>query len=130
ELTAQQFSSTSGDKTRGKIQVVKVDANDENVKLEGAGFKLHYLFNGEKRYIETAEGEETHYTKADGTLEFLGLQVNRTYFLQEVSPPKGYEILNGEVIEINDLKPLSVKPEGHIETVKNGKLLDISGVKT
>src|SRR5699024_10098305 len=71
ELTAQQFSSTSGDKTRGKIQVVKVDANDENVKLEGAGFKLHYLFNGEKRYIETAEGEETHYTKADGTLEFL-----------------------------------------------------------
>ncbi|MDN6730695.1 MAG: Cna B-type domain-containing protein, partial [Atopostipes suicloacalis] len=130
KLSAEQFSSTSGDKTRGKIVVEKVDNNDENIKLSGAGFKLHYLFNDEKRYIETEDGEDIHYTDNNGILEFLGLQTKRTYFLEEISAPEGYEILNDEVIEIDDLEALSVTPKGHIETIGNGKLIEVSGNKT
>lgn len=75
------------------IQVIKLDAQDSNLLLAGAGFKL-------ERLMQTAEGEwivdtgwtaQTGTTDTDGTYTFTGLRPGR-YRLTETQAPAGYQM--------------------------------------
>lgn len=115
EYSATQVSSGGGSGvTRGKVQVVKVDGNDEATMLN-AEFELFYLLNGEKRIIGGGKKATN-----GGVFEFTNLPL-RTYYLREVTAPEGYE-LNPNPIQITlDSSVKIVK-----ETVKNYKLGSLS----
>src|SRR5690625_658942 len=131
KLTAQQFSFVGGDPTRGEVKVIKQDTDDEDKKLPGAEFEFYYLLNGEKQYVKAEDGSTTHVTKEDGTIDFVGLLTNRTYYLEEVNAPDGYEITNPEIIEIDDLQAVGEDRENVYEvSVENTKLVNFSGIKT
>lgn len=75
------------------IQVIKLDAQDSNRLLAGAGFKL-------ERLMQTAEGEwivdtgwtaQTGTTDTDGTCTFTGLRPGR-YRLTETQAPADYQM--------------------------------------
>lgn len=97
KITVTQWSGGSGSGDRpqgtGAITVIKHDAEDDNKKLVGAGFKLWYLINDIPQYVGGAEA--VHKTDNSGKLEFTALSF-RTYFLQEVEAPTGYVNSNGE----------------------------------
>lgn len=67
---------------RGNIEVVKVDAEDHSIVLEGAEFRLYY--NDSKRtFIRSAT------TDKKGIARFENL-ILRSYIVEEVTPPNGY----------------------------------------
>ncbi|MFD0715439.1 SpaA isopeptide-forming pilin-related protein [Paenibacillus sp. GCM10027626] len=70
----------------GKIEIVKVDADDQNRKLEGAAFTLSRK-NTEGELVVIASKT----TDADGTAVFEGLKYD-DYVIQETAAPKGYQL--------------------------------------
>ena len=87
----------------GTITLTKVDSEDENKKLEGAGFEirkdqetdaLKFTELSDGVYVYDKEGDVTEvFTGADGTLTIKGLDVG-TYNFKETTAPKGYHIVN------------------------------------
>ncbi|WP_455715927.1 SpaA isopeptide-forming pilin-related protein [Anaerosporobacter sp.] len=108
------------------LTVVKVDALKSTSKLSNAEFQLYYDKDC------TLKRGEPQTTGKDGTLSFIGLYPNHTYYLKETTAPEGYELAtdvytiitgkNGEVItkEIsNDRIPGYEK--GSIEITKTNE---------
>lgn len=90
KLSASQFSfvgATSSNK--GKIIIEKFDGDTE--EPIDASFSLYYLLNGEKKYL--LENQQT----VEGKLEIGNLSF-RTYYLEEISAPSGYGLI--EELEI------------------------------
>ena len=87
----------------GTITLTKVDSEDKNKKLEGAGFEirkdqetdaLKFTELSDGVYVYDKEGDVTEvFTGADGTLTIKGLDVG-TYNFKETTAPKGYHIVN------------------------------------
>jgi hypothetical protein len=99
-FTVQSFSGGTGSGSRpGSIIITKIDAENSEHKLQGAGFEIYYLLNGdenEKYYINSSSGSTTHYTDANGMLIVSGLPL-RTYYIIEVEAPTGFAL--PEVVE-------------------------------
>ena len=85
----------------GKLKVVKVDANDETVKLQGAKFEIYDNANGTGTKYDTLE------TNAQGEDTSVLLDPAKTYYLKEVKTPDGYMLTDGEFIG-----PFSVTANG------------------
>ena len=73
------------DEDTGAIKVIKVDADDESVKLSGAKFELYDAATAGNKIGE----EQT--TGSDGTTTFTGLEVGKTYYLLETASPEDYK---------------------------------------
>ncbi|MBU5675763.1 LPXTG cell wall anchor domain-containing protein [Alkaliphilus sp. MSJ-5] len=122
KLSARQFSWVGGeiDPNKGNIKLIKIDGDSPNEKIKDAEFQLYYYLNGEKKLV----GEPIK-TDADGVILFQNLSF-RTYFLEEVNPPEGYQALE-KPIEIKlDKEEVSEDYDNNTRTktleVKNYKL--------
>ncbi|WP_394915483.1 SpaH/EbpB family LPXTG-anchored major pilin [uncultured Robinsoniella sp.] len=128
----------------GKIGIVKVDANNQEIKLANAKFAIAASLNDakNKRYIKDTDGNDIIVTtKADGTAEFLGFSYGitgdkvtqdtkpTTYYLVETQAPNGYNLLN-EPVKVT-INPAGIEGTGYIAkvTVKNSSafILPITG---
>ncbi len=112
KLSAQQFSYVGGDPTKGEIHVTKVDDDRQTIQSSEASFKLWYVLNG-KDYLF---GNRV-FTTIKGELDIVNLPLNRTYYLEEVTAPEGYEALD-QRIEIDVTKP-SHQEAYKVEVVNN-----------
>ena len=77
----------------GKIELTKVDADDNNVKLSGAEFTL---YNATDYPITATSSGMTRLTDADGKVEFGSLAIgtdattSKVYYVVETKTPEGY----------------------------------------
>ncbi|WP_394925888.1 SpaH/EbpB family LPXTG-anchored major pilin [uncultured Robinsoniella sp.] len=128
----------------GKIGIVKVDANNQAVKLPDAKFAIAASLSDAKNktYIKDTDGNDIIVTtKADGTAEFLGFSYGKTgdkvtedtkpttYYLVETQAPNGYNLLN-EPVKVS-IDTAGIEDTGYIAqvTVKNSSafILPITG---
>lgn len=127
-----------------EINVTKVDANDNEVKLAGASFViknqegLYYQAIGENeiiteltttegiidvKWVESLEEATVLTTDDDGIITFKGVK-NGTYYLEEIKAPEGYNRLTG-VVELKvgytdeEGTNLSTVAVSHQEIVEN-----------
>lgn len=84
EYTFENVKIPSSSEKTGSIQVVKVDAEDSNLKLSGAVFEL---LDANKNVIK--ESSPTIY---NGIVVFNQLKLNTTYFVREKIAPAGYQL--------------------------------------
>lgn len=75
-----------------KVTIVKVD-EDDKTKLDGAKFGI-FQEDGKTPILKDGKEEYTIVTKADGKATFEGLEPGKTYIIQEIEAPKGYEKTN------------------------------------
>ena len=127
EFSSETFVDSGGTAStkRAKIKILKLDADDEERQLD-ASFELYYIVNNsEVRVVEfeTSSGEFV-----------TELLPYRTYYLRELSAPKGYVILeepleiilNSEninaqkqlVINVENQETLILEKEGVLENDK------------
>lgn len=103
EYFAKQSSwgTGSGVPNMTVLTVKKVD-QETGAPIEGAGFSLYYLLNGDKRYIEI-EDKTVFYTDAEGEIK-IPITLKRKYYVEEVEVPDGYEIdtESQEIVIIKD----------------------------
>lgn len=91
-----------------KVQITKVDADNENTKLAGAQFVLknsegkYYKVadNGAVSWADTLDGATTVTTDANGSANFPGL-ASGTYTLVETVAPNGYNLAADKNITLN-----------------------------
>lgn len=92
EIQIENQAETTHTNT-GKIELTKVDADDNNVKLSGAEFTL---YNATDIPITAASSGMTRLTDADGKVEFGSLAVGtdastpKVYYVVETKTPEGY----------------------------------------
>lgn len=115
-LTFNGTTFTNKIKPDLKIKLVKVDSADAKKALPGAKFKL--------KEAESAENGTTATTKADGSVEFTGIQRGVTYYLYEVTPPEGYSGSGPWIIEVGNDENAKIYPA---QDVGNGKLEKMPG---
>ncbi|GFZ29882.1 membrane protein [Clostridium zeae] len=80
-----QGGGSGGTGETGSITVIKVDSKDNTKKLKGATFNLIDRY---KNVIKSGT------TDSDGTLKFDGIRYDIPYYVQEVTPPTGYNLTN------------------------------------
>ena len=85
------------------IKVIKVDADNNKIRIEGAKFEI---------YDESGNIIETIVTDKNGEAKVMGLPVNRKYTIKEVETAKEYMLSNDIVtIELkeNEIKNITFK---------------------
>lgn len=75
--------------TRPSILLTKADADQRDVRLEGAEFSL-YTVDADGNLSE--EPVQSGITAQDGTLQFAELDYDAVYCLVETKPPNGYQL--------------------------------------
>lgn len=75
--------------TYGDVTLIKVDEDDNTIKLAGATFKLEKYDNDTSTWIAVG-GPSTVTTGTDGTATITGLDAQTNYRLIEVTAPTGY----------------------------------------
>lgn len=137
-----------------EINVIKVDAKDEEIRLAGASFVLknadglYYQAIGvngviteltttegilDVNWVESLEVATLLVTDSDGIVTFKGVE-NGTYYLVEIEAPEGYNKLTGPVMikvgyDSVDETNLGTVAVSHEEIVENnsGTQLPITG---
>lgn len=86
-----------------QIKMIKKDKDDQNITLEGAGFKIYKVENGVPSYAKfddnnlfvewvATENDATEvFTGTDGTVTVKGLDQG-TYYFKETTAPEGYSV--------------------------------------
>ena len=90
KLNAEQFSYVGGDPSKGKIIINKVDSEGKKITSE-AEFKVYYILNGDEQLV----GGQTYKT-VDSKVEIANLNLNRTYYIREISAPNGFKFDESE----------------------------------
>ena len=91
--------------------------------MQGAGFELWYLLNGEERQVSYS-GKTVFYTDESGTITFSNLSNNRQYIIKEVTAPEGYKITENDFLfiaktgEVGLLDIPNEKDYGSLEVTK------------
>lgn len=88
---------------KGQIKVIKVDAENNEIRIEGAKFEI---------YDESGNIIETIVTDKNGEAKVKGLPVNKKYTIKEVETAKDYILSNDEItIELkeNEIKNITFK---------------------
>ena len=128
-----------------EINIIKVDAKNEETKLEGASFVVQnidgeyyqavdvngiVITNTNKtenvalvKWVKNQEEATLLITETDGTVTFEGVR-NGTYYLVELEAPDGYNKLTGPVtvkVGYDSADGTNLKPEAvsHNEIIKN-----------
>lgn len=114
--------TVTNEREKGRVKVIKVDKNDENIKLSGVKFEL---YNG-KELLEVIQTDE----KGEAYSKWL-YSYNEKYYLIEIESEEGY-ILNPEKIEFelkaNQTIDLIIKNEKEkVEKVEVPKKLPKTG---
>ena len=78
----KEYTVTFVNKKKPAIELTKVDGDDTSVKLAGAVFRITDTTTGKYWDVETGE---------DGKALLEGLEINRTYIVEEIKAPAGYE---------------------------------------
>lgn len=111
------------EKKKGSIKIIKVDANDNTIRIPGAKFKI---------YNENNELVETIITDENGEATLENLPINVKYTIKEVETAKDY-ILSDESVTIqlkeNEIKTLTFKnkkKEQEAEKLPRTGMIDIS----
>lgn len=88
---------------KGQIKVIKVDADDNKIRIEGAKFEI---------YDESGNILKTVVTDKNGEAKVTGLPVKKKYTIKEVETAKDYILSNDEItIELkeNEIKNITFK---------------------
>lgn len=88
---------------KGAIKIIKVDADDNKIKIEGAKFEIYNQNNEKVGCIVTDKNGEAVFDK---------LPINTSYTVKEVETSKDYILSNEEctvVLEENEIKTLTFK---------------------
>lgn len=88
---------------KGTIKIVKVDADDNNIRIEGAKFEI---YDEDKNLVEVVV------TDKNGEAKIENIQADCKYTIKEVETSKDYILSNDEVtIELkeNEIKTLTFK---------------------
>lgn len=100
---------------KGQIKVVKVDKDNNEIKLEGVKFEV---------YNEDDELVQTLITDENGEAITDKLRINKSYYVKEVKTKENYE-LNEDIItvtledkEIKELTFENEKQKGQIQVIK------------
>ena len=100
-------------------EIVKVDANNEATKLEGAVFTLTSTTDSEKVFTSTSD--------ANGFIKFEGLDAG-TYTLVETKAPDGYQLSNAVyTVEIKPVYGADNELESYTVTIKDSTGAQIGG---
>lgn len=108
--SSEEYGGTPVKSYEGNITLTKTDANDNNIKLAGAGFEVregvkdsenNYTFTGDAlTFTKLSDGVYKYdpdstitkvVTKDDGTVKVQGLDVGK-YQFKEIEAPKGYSV--------------------------------------
>lgn len=91
-----------------ELDVNKVDADNDQIKLSGAEFKLHNAAgkwvtvdaNGKVTgWVDNEAGGSTLTSGTDGLFKVIGLDAG-TYYLKETKAPAGYNLLTEEIMVV------------------------------
>lgn len=111
------------EKKKASIKIIKVDANDNTIRIPGAKFEI---------YNENNELVETIITDENGEATLENLPINVKYTIKEVETAKDY-ILSDESVTIqlkeNEIKTLTFKnkkKEQEAEKLPRTGMIDIS----
>lgn len=112
EITTLQFEN---EVKKGQIKVIKVDKDNNEIKLEGVKFEL---------YNEDDELVQTLVTDENGEAITEKLRINKSYYVKEVETKENYT-LNEDIItitledkEIKELTFENEKTKGQIQVIK------------
>lgn len=112
EITLFQFEN---EVKKGQIKVIKLDKDDNEIKLQGVKFEV---------YDEENNLVQTLITNENGEATTERLRINKTYYIKEVETNESYK-LNEEVITVNlkenEIKEIVFKNEkkkGRIQVIK------------
>lgn len=101
---------------KGQIKVVKIDKDNNNIKLEGVIFEV---YDEDDKLIQTLT------TDKNGEAITDKLRVSKTYYIKEVKTQENYK-LNDEIVNVvleeSKIKELIIeneKKKGQIQVVKN-----------
>lgn len=103
---------------KAKIQIIKVDKEDNTIKLKDVVFEI---YNSKDELVDTIITDE------NGVAESKRLPVNDTYYLKETKTSKYYE-LNDEIVEFDFTKYITDYKNNIVENVtienqvKKGKI--------
>lgn len=101
-------------KENGKIRFVKIDSEDDSIKLKGAKFVLCVKDpkTGEYYKVPDGDGDTILVSDENGEFEIDNLPFGH-YRLQEIEAPKGYEIstdsIDFEISKVNSGQEIQVK---------------------
>lgn len=99
--------------TKGQVRIIKVDKDNNEIKLEGVSFAV---LDEEMRLLEVIKTDEN----GDALTSRYSLRDNEKIYIQEISTPENY-MLNNEIFEIkldaNKIKTITIENE-----IKKGKI--------
>ncbi|MGL9729346.1 VaFE repeat-containing surface-anchored protein [Enterococcus sp. DIV0756] len=84
-LQTFNFKNKESEKPKGKVQITKIDSEEESKKLAGATFKIT---NSETNKVWLAESDPT---ASNGELTITDIPIGK-YTLEEVNAPTGYDV--------------------------------------
>lgn len=126
ELTASQMSFVGGNTTpnRGEIRIDKINSESKALINLPAKFRIYYKLNGVDTPLGTGE-----YSTENGKILLNNLPY-RTYYIEEIEAPKGYEEvpINPEIYEIvlNSSNRIAARKDANLKVENRKVKTDIS----
>lgn len=102
-LSAQKLTDLSAKaivnrEEKGQIQIIKTDMG--NTRLSGAVFEVYTMSGSDKVYLTNLDGSRMQFTTANnGAVLVNNLDLNKTYYVEEVTAPANYLLSNPAVME-------------------------------